>query len=136
MNTPGLVATNENDQVYVNQRILPGQFRNYAIDVPVNATNLTITLGQVDANVQVFMRRGALPTLTVYDKAVIIPPPGGIITLTPYDSPPLSPGMYYVRVYNPPGSVTQTLDVRLTVGLNLEKDAFLDFASVGFPFAA
>ena len=59
------------------------------------ATALEVCVTYEDANnapVEVFLRRGFDPTLTVYDKTATFYPPGGCLSLTSGDSPPLQPG--------------------------------------------
>ncbi|EEF59226.1 S8 family serine peptidase, partial [Pedosphaera parvula] len=90
------------------------------IDVPPNATNLTVKLGITGPNgLDLMIRRGNLPTLTAYDKMAFITSPGGQLSMTSYDSPPLNPGRYYIAVYNPSAlSVTFNISEFLYYGLN------------------
>jgi subtilisin-like proprotein convertase family protein len=81
--------------------VLPGRFRYYSVNVPPDATNLTVTLAQMSGALDLYLRRGALPTLTDYDKMAAITPPGGFLSLSIYDSPPLTAGRYYIGIFNP-----------------------------------
>jgi subtilisin-like proprotein convertase family protein len=94
--------------------VLPGRFRYYSVNVPPDATNLTLTLAQMSGALDLYLRRGALPTLTDYDKMAAINPPGGSLSLGIYDSPPLTAGRYYIGVFNPTASrVTFRLFARI-----------------------
>lgn len=95
-----------------------------SIDVPLGATNLTICISNLSASpqrVDLLVRRGAPATRTVYDYRREITPPGGCLSITRSDLPPLRDGRYYVSIYNPPGNTTQQLrwDWTLDVDLNL-----------------
>ncbi|MCB1124870.1 MAG: S8 family serine peptidase, partial [Verrucomicrobiae bacterium] len=81
--------------------VLPNQFRYYFIDVPADASLLTVQLSQMTGPLNVYLRRGAPPTLVDYDKMASLTPPGGELTLGTTDSPPLTAGRYYIGVYNP-----------------------------------
>ncbi|MHB8522661.1 MAG: S8 family serine peptidase, partial [Limisphaerales bacterium] len=71
------------------------------IDVPAQATNLLITVSQLNGPVNLYVRRGALPTTTVFDKSALIDPPQGSLSLGLNDSPPLSAGRYFIAIFNP-----------------------------------
>ncbi|HEU5071985.1 MAG TPA: S8 family serine peptidase [Verrucomicrobiae bacterium] len=93
------------------------------IDVPAEATNLTVNLVNISANplpMDLYIRRGDFPTFTAYDKKTTINPPGGSLSISRYDLPPLQAGRYYIGVYNPNG-IAQT--VRLTAKLDLDVSA-------------
>lgn len=81
--------------------VLPNQFRYYFIDVPADASLLTVMLSQMTGPLNVYLRRGVPPTLTDYDKMASLTPPGGELTLGTTDSPPLTAGRYYIGVFNP-----------------------------------
>ena len=81
--------------------VLPNQFRYYFIDVPADASLLTVTLSQMTGPLDVYLRRGSPPTLNDYDKHARLRPPGGVLTLGTTDSPPLTAGRYYIGVFNP-----------------------------------
>ena len=74
------------------------------IDVPAGATSLTISATNLTLPplpLQLFVRLGAVPTLTNYDEMVMLtgtppPSPGGTISIV---SPP--PGRYWIGIWNP-----------------------------------
>ena len=89
------------------------------VDVPAAATNLTVTVGLASTNalpVDLYVRRGAVPDTTDYDKFAEINPPGGALSLSIYDSPPLNPGPYDLAVYNP-NTVPETVNIYWTLGM-------------------
>jgi subtilisin-like proprotein convertase family protein len=89
------------------------------IDVPVNATNLIVELSQLTGSLDVFLRRGLPPTMTVFDKMARIFPPGGTLSCNVFSSPPLIvPGRYFIMICNPnPFTVTGFLRFILEYGL-------------------
>ena len=85
--------------------LLAGQTYNTFVDVPNNATNLVINLdflggiGEVD----IMVRYAAPPTTNLFDYLYSVTnPPTAIFTtnITPFSTPPLLPGRYYVGVRN------------------------------------
>lgn len=91
----------------------------YFIDVPTRATNLTVTLQGLDNPLFLAIRRGDLPTFSVYDKAATISPPGGALSIGTRDLPPLNAGRYYIGVFNPNA-------VPVNYGINVEVDLDLN----------
>jgi len=93
----------EPDLGYLNGEVLPNQFSYYYIDVPDDWYSLSIILDNMQPGLplDLYLRRGDLPTLTDYDKFAQIIPPGGMLTLRTNDVPPLAAGRYYIGVYNP-----------------------------------
>ncbi|MDB6109487.1 MAG: Peptidase and in kexin sedolisin [Pedosphaera sp.] len=115
----------------VNQRIGAFGSKYYFVDVPPNATNLTVTLGgSMSLPLDVYLRRGARPSQTVYDKSAVINPPGGSLSLTKFESPPLNPGRYYILVFNPNAS-PQTFNISFSLGIDLNPLAPYKFLSIG-----
>ncbi len=72
----------------------------YYVDVPANATNLTVRIAGLNQPLWVAVRRGAPPTPTEYDKAADISPPEGELRIGLRDVPPLNAGRWYIGVYN------------------------------------
>ncbi len=82
--------------------IQPNHWYYTAVDVPADATNLVVCVSDMtNGPVEVYLRRGAYPTRTDYDAFATYMPPGGCLSLTPRDSPPLSMGRYYIGLFNP-----------------------------------
>jgi len=101
--------------------IAPNTFGYTFVEVPVEATNLTVTVSNLSPNpqpVEVYLRRDDLPTLTLYDKKATINPPGGSISINKNDIPPLQAGIYYIGVYNP-NAIEQEVLVKATIDLDL-----------------
>ena len=102
--------------------IAPGGWGYTFIDVPAEATNLTIGLTWPSGTplpVELYVRRGDFPTFTDYDKKATVTPPGGtnVLTISKADLPPLQAGRYYIGVFNP-NAIEQT--VRVTAHLDLD----------------
>ena len=87
------------------------------VDVPPGATNLTINVVPTGGSVELFVRRGALPTLTEFDKSELISPPGTNMMITEFDSPPLNPGRYFIGIFNP-NAVPIAVNVFWTIGIS------------------
>ena len=99
--------------------VQPGRWYYDYIDVPSGATNLTINATNVTVSpdtgnpLQLYVKLGAEPTQTNYDKTVGLTNsgplgPGGSISIGPTDVPPLTVGRYWVGIYNP-SSTAQTV---------------------------
>ncbi len=104
------------------------QFSYDFISVPANATNLTITVVSPQGPVEVFLEPGVPPTLTTYAKMATLPPPGGTLTLGPNDSPPISPGIWFVGFYNP-NPFPITIQYSMNLGLSLTNAGPVLYAS-------
>ena len=91
-------------------RVEPKTWQYYGITVPVEATNLTVTVWDLNPKLplDVYVRGGDYPAANVYDKHVRVDPNLPFDPTKPTlelglgDSPPLVPGQfYYIGVYNP-----------------------------------
>ena len=110
--------------------ILPNRFFYTVIDVPNDATKLETCVAPDFGPVEVYMRRGAFPSRQVYDAFAFIAPPGGCVGITKRDAPPLSPGRYYIGVFNP-NSTPVTVRIKVNIERNLLKASTLAFRSDG-----
>jgi len=81
--------------------VLPNQFETFFIEAPPDAVKMTVLLSSLTGPLNVYVRRDLPPTVDTYDKAAFLGPPGGELTLTPQDIPPLTPGPYYISLFNP-----------------------------------
>jgi len=88
--------------------VQPGKWYYDYIDVPSGATNLTINatnLTGATPPLQLYVKFGAEPTLTDYDKTVGLTNSGplglnGSISIGPTDVPPLTVGRYFIGIFN------------------------------------
>lgn len=80
------------------------------INIPTDASRLTITITNrqgetLDGPLEIYVRREAFPDVSNPDNndkyATVFPPGGGELTISIRDVPPLTPGRYFVAVYNP-----------------------------------
>jgi subtilisin-like proprotein convertase family protein len=108
--------------------VVANQWRYYLVDVPADASKLTVTLSETSGPLDLYLRQGQEPTTTVYDKAGFFNAPGGAVSIGVTDIPPLTAGLYYVGVFNPTG-VTQTYFLRAQLELNLPDTYQRDLAS-------
>jgi subtilisin family serine protease/subtilisin-like proprotein convertase family protein len=102
----------------VNVTVQPNSWFYDSIDIPKEATNLTVCVSGNTLPLELYLRRGDFPTFTDYDKKLTVNPPGACLSITKYDLPPLRPGRYFVGVFNPT-SVAQTIRILATVTLDL-----------------
>lgn len=92
----------------ITNTVAPNSWQYYAVNVPVGATNLTTCLALISAvpqPLELYVRKDQFPTATVYDYTLTVnpptgPPPGVCLAITPFDLPPLTPGRYYVGIFN------------------------------------
>jgi subtilisin family serine protease/subtilisin-like proprotein convertase family protein len=114
----------QNDINGTDRQVATNAFSFDFIDVPIGATNLTVCLNNDSATplpVGLYLRRGDLPTLTAFDQMLSVNPPSGCLSVNLSTPPPLSPGRYYIGIFNSNG-------IPQTIGLNTEVD--LDPAGV------
>ncbi len=90
------------------------------VDVPPNATNLTISVGVPNAaagTLGLYVRRGEFPTTLTYDQFLPLIPGGtNSISITEFDSPPLNPGRYYYGIFNPT-AIGENVYILVTLGI-------------------
>jgi subtilisin-like proprotein convertase family protein len=116
-------STSETEVLFgtICKPIFGGSQRYDALEVPPGTTNLIITADT--PGIEIYVRRGELPTLTDYDKTGT-----GLLTLGLTDVPPLIPDTYYIMLYNPGA----TADVCWTKRIQLmPADTFLTYRSGG-----
>ena len=112
-------------------------YENY-VDVPIGATNLTISLTNFTgaADVQMFIEYGAQPTTNNFDEMIDIPagapPIGGSIVINQATTPPLRPGIYYITIYNT-GAMAQNVGLYATVGISTAGVPTVDYDSTDTP---
>ncbi|HKS38959.1 MAG TPA: LamG-like jellyroll fold domain-containing protein, partial [Verrucomicrobiae bacterium] len=85
----------------VTNSVLANQWNYYFVDVPPGASSLTVILSSTDGPLELYLRQGALPTTTDYDKRALIDPTGGSLSIGLGDVPPLNAGRYFIGVFNP-----------------------------------
>ncbi len=92
------------------------------VDVPPNATNLTISVNvqsPTAGTLGLYVRRGEFPTTTTYDQFLPLTPGGtNSISITEFDSPPLNPGRYYYGIFNPT-STGENVFILVTLGISV-----------------
>ncbi len=117
-------------------RATPNQFAYFSVEVPSEATNLSVTLSAINpsAPLDLYLRRNAQPSRTRYDKFALISPPGGSLSLSTNDLPPLNAGRYFIGVFNP-NSVTVNFRLTISIGRSLTPKATVDFLSGDTPLS-
>lgn len=113
-------------------QVLPGQCTYYFVDIPQNATNMTVTLSAISAQLNLYVRRGDFPSPNVNDKGALIDPPGGSLNLGITDVPPLTPGRYFIGVCNP-NNVAANFRITVLVGHGIVGDLTREFSSIDTP---
>lgn len=89
------------DETNVWRGLQPFAFRYEVVDVPQDATNLTVCVTTTNAPVELYLRHGDFPSRNQYDHFAVIPVPGACLSVDRATTPPLRPGRYYIGVYNP-----------------------------------
>ncbi|MFO1476928.1 MAG: S8 family serine peptidase [Verrucomicrobiota bacterium] len=90
------------------------------VDIPPEATNLTITVKNTSATplpLILAVRRGDLPTLTDHDYLVTLPNQGGSLSISTTDLPPLQAGRWFIGIYNP-NNVSQSGHLSWVINLS------------------
>lgn len=100
--------------------IQPHTFSYDFIDVPTDATNLTVCVSGNDLPMELYVQAGSLPSQSFFDYHLTVAAPGDCLSITPYDTPPLAAGRYYIGVYNP-NNVAET--IRLTAKITRNPNA-------------
>ena len=73
------------------------------VDVPIGATNLTVWLYNDSTTilpVELYLRRGDLPTQTNFDQMLVVTSSSGYLSVNLDSVPPLNAGRYYLGVFN------------------------------------
>jgi subtilisin-like proprotein convertase family protein len=97
--------------------VLPFTWYYDSIDVPGDATNLTVCISGNTAIQDLYVRRDLLPTTTDFDYHSAIDKPGGCLPMSIFDVPPLVAGKYFIGVFNNT-STTQHIRVTATIFRN------------------
>jgi subtilisin-like proprotein convertase family protein len=101
----------------VELNIAPNSFGFLAVDVPPEATNMTICVANESTTplpLELFVRRGDLPTQTNFDQTIPIPVTGACLSVNRGSFPPLQAGRYYIGVFNP-NNIFQRVRVIVTI---------------------
>ena len=117
----------------VTTTILPGGIFYDFVRVPVEATNLIISVGGVTGpqSLGFFLSRNDFPSLTSFDYSTNIPVPGRSFVFNRSTTPILQPGLYVYAIFNPPGNPPQTVTIITTLQLDLNGVKPIQFNSVG-----
>ena len=75
-----------------------------SIDVPDDATNLSVCVSGNTLPIDIYISRTEPPTQTLFDYHLNVPPGGGCLSVSSLDLPPLVAGRYYIGIYNPNGT--------------------------------
>ncbi|HEU6449022.1 MAG TPA: S8 family serine peptidase [Verrucomicrobiae bacterium] len=106
-----------NPQEGINVEIQPNSWFYTYVDVPVGITNLLVAATNLPPTsvppIQMYLRYGSQPDQNNYDLMCLLTngiPPGNILS----DGPPLTPGRYYIGLFNP-GSSAATVFLLATL---------------------
>ncbi len=96
---------NDFGATYVQRCVGPTAVQLEVIDVPPDATGMTISITNIQPGLplEVFIKKGEVPDITdpaSADKHATILAPGGEVSLGIRDVPALQAGRYYIAVYN------------------------------------
>jgi subtilisin family serine protease len=107
----------------LNGSVGPNGVISYFVDVPPEATNLTVEVTQMTGPLDLYVQRESLPTTNSFDKKLLLTPPGGTLTLGIGDPNPIRSGRYFVLLYNPDPFNTVTFHIRTRLDLSLALDS-------------
>jgi subtilisin-like proprotein convertase family protein/N-acetylneuraminic acid mutarotase len=126
----------------VTNTVQPNSWYYDYIDVPVGATNLTITVtnltgGPLDPSgtpqtIYLYDKYGSEPTLTSYDTLNVVSNPTGVppeVWGSVTNGPPLASGRYFVGIFNP-SSLPQDVYLIATIGMGTVPDQWV-YTSTG-----
>jgi subtilisin family serine protease/subtilisin-like proprotein convertase family protein len=118
----------------IEATVEPARFAYFPILVPTDATELHVFLTDMRPALplELYLRRDQVPDRTTSDKFATISPPGGQLSLTVNDVPPLNPGRYWAGVYNPNG-VGVTFIIRATIARDPTRARWQEFFSPDTP---
>ncbi|HTD67193.1 MAG TPA: S8 family serine peptidase, partial [Candidatus Limnocylindria bacterium] len=114
-------STNNDDAVNLTATVQPLHWIYAGFRVPADATNVQLCL-KTDGDAELYLRREDFPTFTLFDKMSNMVPPGACMNYGLMDDPPLSPGRYFVGVYNPSASAAINIHLVVTVQRGLVPD--------------
>ncbi len=116
------------DQGFIADVVAANSANFYSVDVPSNATNLTVFIQGIQPDLPLFVgiRRGDLPSFSNYDKGATVDARGAQISLGRRDVPPLNPGRYYIGVFNP-NAVPVNYEIAIEIDLDLSISAEQSF---------
>lgn len=109
----------------IMETVQPTDFSYFVVDVPTDASALQVYLSDFTPllPLDLYLRRGALPTLTQFDKRALgtdgAVSDGLSLRITRRDVPPLSSGQYFIGVYNP-NQVQVQFQLRYIIERDLE----------------
>ncbi len=105
---------------------------NFFIDVPANATNLTINISFTGGSqgLDMYVKRGSPASAGNFDFFQVIPPGGGQMVINPFTAPPLNPGRYYVHLFNP-NTTAVSVNVDYEILIDTSPPPLPMFLSVG-----
>ncbi|MBN2505484.1 MAG: S8 family serine peptidase, partial [Verrucomicrobia bacterium] len=89
----------------------------YTVDVPADATNLTVCLMPDNGPLGLYLRFEQDPTTNTWDHHALVDPGRGCITVVKYDSPPLRQGRYFIGIHNP-----NVIPVNYQLTVRVERD--------------
>ena len=107
------------------------------MDVPIGTTNLTVCVANDTAiamPLELYVRAGSPPTQTSWDQMAAVGPIGGCLSVDVSTLPPISPGRYFIGVFNP-GDIPQTIRIDAQVGGDTNSVAPLSYAAGPVPIS-
>lgn len=119
-----IIQPNDFGARFASRSVQPGQCQIEVIDVPADASGLTVVLRAINPALplEVHISRASIADPADPDSSemfAIIEPPGGSLSLTIRDEPPLIPGRYFISVCNP-NSVVVNYEIAAFIDKNLD----------------
>lgn len=114
-------ALNLNGDEGIDATVQPNRFRLFTQDVPPDGSLMETILSQTTGPLELYIRRSTAPTVDTFDKSGAFDPPGGSVTISTNDVPPLQAGKYFIGVFNPT-AVPVDFNIRVRLENNLGDD--------------
>ncbi len=106
------------EECNMTNTVAPQSWRYFSKNIPVEATNMTVCVNIITPTdpfpLELYIRKDQFPTRTAYDFKKTINPPGDCLSIDKFQLPPLSPGRYFIGVFNP-SAASQDFYINITV---------------------
>ena len=113
-------ASTNNDAVLITRNILPNHWFYVPVNVPFDAFNMETCLSDYSPApplpLAVYIRKGGFPDFNLFDHQFDAPAPGACDTIGLADNPPLTPGRWFIGIYN-----SNLTTIRVTLRVRIDR---------------
>jgi subtilisin-like proprotein convertase family protein len=130
-------STNGPDPINIVFGVNPGRFFYVPVNVPFDAYNMEICVSEIQPipndPIEIYVRQGTRPTTNTYDFATNTMPPGLCLNIGLGDTPPLTPGRWFIGIYNPATNPRETMRLRVTFSRQAIPGPYFTYTSTDTP---